>query len=104
MLTLKLSLELAKLSALKAEFSLQIITDDRIVLVADLVTGVHTAKLETENHLRRRKRERLALLPTSDCECTEVQCTIQRVQPDQGHHCESKHNKRYDSTGLLSDK
>ncbi len=41
-------------------------------------------------------------LPT--CECTKVQCTIQRVQPDRGHHCGSKHNKRYDSTGLLSEK
>jgi hypothetical protein len=28
-------------------------------VVAD---GVHTAKLETENHLRRRKREQLALM------------------------------------------
>jgi hypothetical protein len=35
---------------------------------------------------------------------TTVQCTMQRVQPDRGHHCESKQNKRYDSTGLLSDK
>jgi hypothetical protein len=29
---------------------------------------------------------------------------MQRVQPDRGHHCGSKRNKRYDSTGLLSDK
>jgi hypothetical protein len=27
-----------------------------------VANGVHTAKLETENHLRRRKRERLALM------------------------------------------
>ncbi len=39
-------------------------------------------------------------LPTCECEgeCTIVQCTIQRVQPDRGHHCENKRNKRYDST------
>jgi hypothetical protein len=24
------------------------------------------------------------------CECTTVQCTVQRVQPDRGHHCGSK--------------
>jgi hypothetical protein len=28
----------------------------------------------------------------------------QRVQPDRGHHCGSKRDERYDSTGLLSDK
>jgi hypothetical protein len=38
-------------------------------------------------------------MPT--CECTEVQCTVQRVQPDRGHHCGRRRNKRYDSTGLL---
>jgi hypothetical protein len=27
-----------------------------------VANGVHTAKLETESHLRRRKRERLALM------------------------------------------
>jgi hypothetical protein len=44
-------------------------------------------------------------LPTCECEgeCTTVQCTIQRVQPDRCHHCGSKRNKRYDSTGLLTD-
>ncbi len=37
------------------------------------------------------------------CEYTTVQCTMQRVQPDRGHHCGSKRdNKRYDSTGLLT--
>jgi hypothetical protein len=29
-------------------------------------------------------------LPT--CECTEVQCTVQRVQPDRGHHCGRRRN------------
>jgi hypothetical protein len=33
--------------------------ENAVNIVAD---GVHTAKLETENHLRRRKRERLALM------------------------------------------
>ncbi len=41
-------------------------------------------------------------LPACECDCTIVKCTIQRVQPDWGHHCGSKHNKRYDSTGLLT--
>jgi hypothetical protein len=36
------------------------------------------------------------------CECTEVQCTVQRVQPYQGHHCGRRRNDRYDSTGLLT--
>jgi hypothetical protein len=64
---------------------------------------VHTAELETESHIRRRKKERLALMAADVWECTKVQCTIQRVQPDRGHHCRSKLNKRYDSTGILSD-
>jgi hypothetical protein len=50
------------------------------------------------------EHELLLLIPILWCECTTVQCTMQRVQPDWGHHCGSKHNKRYDSTGLLSDK
>jgi hypothetical protein len=66
-----------------------------------VANGVHTAKLATESHLRRRKRKRLALIAADVCECTKVQCTIQRVQPDRGHHCGSKH-KRYDSTGILT--
>jgi hypothetical protein len=33
--------------------------ENAVKVVAD---GAHTAKLETENHLRRRKRERLALM------------------------------------------
>ncbi len=71
-----------------------------------VANGVYTAKLETKNHIRRRKRERLAVwLLTCECgcECITVQCTMQRVQPDRGHHCGSKCNKRYDSTGLLTD-
>jgi hypothetical protein len=41
-------------------------------------------------------------MPTCECECTEVQCTVRRVQLDLGHHCRRRHNKRYDSTGLLT--
>jgi hypothetical protein len=45
---------------------------------------------------------------TEDCRRVSVgvsvQCTMQRVQPDRGHHCGSKRDKRYDSTGLLTDK
>ncbi len=72
-------------------------------VVAD---GVHTAKSSKQNHLRGQKRERLALMAAEvwdEGECTIVQCTIQRVQPDPGHHCGSKRNKRYDSTSLLTD-
>jgi hypothetical protein len=42
-----------------------------------------------------------------DCWCVSVHSTVnnaKRVQPDRGHHCGSKRNNRYDSTGLLSDK
>ncbi len=40
-------------------------------------------------------------LLTCQCECTEVQCTVQRVQLCRGPHCGRRHNKRYDSTSLL---
>ncbi len=66
-----------------------------------VANGVHTAKLKTESHLRRRKREGLALMAADVWVwCKKVQYTIQRVQPDRGHLCGSKHNKSYDSTGF----
>ncbi len=74
--------------------------------------GGETSRPENETHLvaaRPPGREPGSLprrhgLPGVVCECTKVQCTIQMVQPDRGHHFGSKHNKRYDSIGLLSDK
>ncbi len=32
-------------------------------------------------------------MPTCECAYTEVQCTVQRVQPDRGHHCGRRHSR-----------
>ncbi len=68
-----------------------------------VVNRVHTVNLKQKvTYEGGRESDWCWWLPT--CDCIKVQCTIQRVQPDRGHHCGSKHNKRYDSPGLLSDK
>jgi hypothetical protein len=69
-----------------------------------VANAVHTVKIGTKNVTYKGEREgdqRLEM-PTCECGCTEIQCTVQRVQPDQGHHCGRRHSKRYDSTGLFT--
>jgi hypothetical protein len=65
-----------------------------------VASAVYTTKVEWKCRLRRQKRERLA--HAAECECTEVQCTVQRVQPGRGHHCVRRRSDRYDSIGLHS--
>ncbi len=36
-----------------------------------------------------RKSDQRLEMPTCECKCTEVQCTVRRVQLDLGHHCRS---------------
>ncbi len=50
---------------------------------------------------KRGSDQRLLVL-TYECQCTEAQCKVQRVQPDRGHHCGRRRNKRYNSTSLLA--
>ncbi len=71
-----------------------------------VANAVYTAKFENRiNYEGNRESDLRWWLPMCECEgeCTIVQCTIQRVQPDRGHHCGSKCNKRYHSTSLLMD-
>ncbi len=66
---------------------------------------MYTVELKRKCHLRRRERERPALVDADKWVWvyrSTVQCTVQRVQPDRGHHCGRRRNKRYYSTGLLA--
>ncbi len=71
-----------------------------------VANGVYTAKLDTKSLTKAKERVTGAegrRRGEYECECTIVQCTIQRVQPDRCHHCGSKNNKKYKSTSLLTD-
>jgi hypothetical protein len=77
----------------------------RLVLRACEVVAneVYSVNLKRKMSLTRAKER-----ATSACRCrrvseyTEIQCTVQRVQPDRGHHCGRRHRERYDSTSLFT--